>query len=279
MGKYAYASDYEDVVDPSEPNYIWLEAGSYDVTDSCGNCEFGTSSPTTQGTCTDQFPTCANSACVPASSNTSCTEQHVVDLVENAGLSWKAYAEGITSGQCPIADDNNTNFAVRHVPFVFFQDVSGEKPSSTAARCIAHVVPFTDLAADLSSGPANYVFITPNLIDDMHNGTIADGDNWLKNTAGIQSLIGYVTEESNHAALFIVWDEEGSAGAKNLQPMILVAPVATLAHPGQGNPTTLSHSSTVKSVEEIFRVTPLLRHAGDTGINDYATFFKAGYFP
>jgi hypothetical protein len=27
--------------------------------------------------------------------------------------------------------------------------------------------------------PSAFSFITPNLIDDMHNGTIADGDTWL----------------------------------------------------------------------------------------------------
>jgi Phosphoesterase family len=36
------------------------------------------------------------------------------------------------------------------------------------------------LATDLAGGtlPA-FSFITPNLIDDMHDGTIADGDTWL----------------------------------------------------------------------------------------------------
>jgi hypothetical protein len=279
MTTYAYASNYVDVVDPSEPNYIWLEAGDYDLRDSCGNCEFGTSSPTSQGLCTDEPPTCANSACSPSSGNTACTGQHLSALLDAAGVSWMAYAEGITqnSGLCPTDDDGSTNFAVRHVPFVFFQDVSGNPPDSSNSYCQAHVVDFSNFGADLANGPAQYVFITPNLIDDMHDGTVSDGDSWLQSTPAIQSLITYVTAPANHAVLLIVWDEQGSAGA--LQPMILVAPTSTLANPGQANGTMLTHSSTLKSVQEIFGVTPLLRHAGDASTADYASFFAPGYFP
>ena len=53
----------------------------------------------------------------------------------------------------------------------------------TTRRCPAaraFDVPYTQLATDLAAAklPA-FSFITPNLIDDMHNGTVADGDRWL----------------------------------------------------------------------------------------------------
>ncbi|HTR91371.1 MAG TPA: alkaline phosphatase family protein [Trebonia sp.] len=46
--------------------------------------------------------------------------------------------------------------------------------------CASRDVPCRQLAADLAAGalPA-FSFITPNLIDDMHDGTIAQGDTWL----------------------------------------------------------------------------------------------------
>ena len=49
--------------------------------------------------------------------------------------------------------------------------------------CATHDVPYRQLAADLAGHhlPA-FSFITPNLIDDMHDGTIADGDRWLAKT-------------------------------------------------------------------------------------------------
>ncbi len=296
MGTYAYASSYSTVVDPSEPNYVWFEAGDYNLTDSCGNCEFGTELPIPQGSCTDDPPTCANSSCSPTSSNTSCTKEHLTDYLDDAGVTWKAYAEGITSGGsglCPInADEGAPNyFASRHVPFVFFQDVSGNPPDATNAFCEQHIVDFSNLATDLASGNlASYVFITPNLIDDMHTdcsscsgtpGEVGSGDNWLKNTAAIQSLITYVTTASNHAILIIDWDEDAILFD---QPMLMIAPVATLANPGAANATAFTHSSDLKSFQEIFQVDPAhgypyLRHAGDSTTTDFASFFNAGYFP
>jgi hypothetical protein len=296
MGTYAYASNYTTVADPSEPNYIWFEAGDYDLTDACGNCEFGSELPTFQGVCTDDPPTCANASCSPASSNSSCTAAHLTAYLDDAGVSWKGYAEGITaggSGLCPInADEGAPNyFAARHVPFVFFQDISGNPPDATNAFCEQHIVNFTSLATDLSSGTlASYVFITPNLVDDMHTdcstcsgtpGEVSSGDDWLKNTAAIQSLITYVTTASNHSILIIDWDE----GAYGLdQPMLMIAPVSTLASPGVANATAFTHSSDLKSLQEIFQVDPahgyaLLRHAGDSTTTDFASFFKAGDFP
>jgi acid phosphatase len=41
-------------------------------------------------------------------------------------------------------------------------------------------VPYSHLATDLARNQLpRFSFITPNLIDDMHNGTVADGNRWL----------------------------------------------------------------------------------------------------
>src|SRR5256886_4118498 len=75
---------------------------------------------------------------------------------------------------------------------VYFDDVTNSL-SSTSAYCIAHVRPFTELATDLANNTvASYNFITPNLTNDMHDGTIADGDTWLaKNVPVILNSTAY----------------------------------------------------------------------------------------
>jgi Phosphoesterase family len=53
-------------------------------------------------------------------------------------------------------------------------------PYQTTLSDCARDVPSTQLATDLANNtlPA-FLFITPNVISDMHNGTIQQGDTWL----------------------------------------------------------------------------------------------------
>src|SRR5262249_16826677 len=82
--------------------------------------------------------------------------------------SWKAYEESMPSNCDPT---NSGNSAVRHNPPPYY---------STLAGCGTNDVPYTNLATDLANNtlPA-FSFITPNLIDDTHNSTVATGDAWL----------------------------------------------------------------------------------------------------
>ena len=146
---------------PSEPNYLWLEAG------------------TNFGVRNDGLP----------SANHQSSTQHLVNQLEAAGLTWKAYAEGIERHGLP--GDELGKYAPKHVPFVFFDDVTHYRPG----RCIAHVRPYSELAGDLAAGAvADYNFITPNLCDDMHDSSgckssnaIRNGDDWLASASAARS--------------------------------------------------------------------------------------------
>jgi Phosphoesterase family len=61
--------------------------------------------------------------------------------------------------------------AVRHNPAVYCTTLHG---------CSGDDVSYSHLATDLSHSHLPAIsFITPNLIDDMHNGTVAEGNKWL----------------------------------------------------------------------------------------------------
>ena len=72
------------------------------------------------------------------------------------------------------AKSDHGEYAVRHNPPAYFTKLRG---------CAKFDVPYTRLASDLAHNalPA-FSFITPNLIDDMHDGTVDDGDHWLSGT-------------------------------------------------------------------------------------------------
>jgi len=120
---------------------------------------------------------------------------------------------------------------------------------------------------------ARYNFITPNLCDDMHdscsptNDAIKQGDSWLQSKLpAILSSTAY----KNGGAVFITWDEgEGSDGPIG---MIVLSPYAR--GNGYSNALHYTHSSTLRTLEEIYGVSPLLGAAANaTDLRDLFTTF------
>ncbi|HEV3037445.1 MAG TPA: alkaline phosphatase family protein [Candidatus Angelobacter sp.] len=219
-------------IHPSLPNYLWLEAGT----------NFGIKD--------DKNP----------SSHKLTTTQHLVTLLQNKAISWKSYQESISGTTCPLTSSGE--YAPKHDPFVYFTDVTNNlNPNS--AECINHIRPFTEFASDLANNNVSqYNFITPNLCDDMHdscsptNDPIKQGDNWLsQNIPNILNSTAY----KNGGAIFITWDEAASGDGPI--GMIVLSPFAK----GNGfqNSIHYTHGSTLRTIEEIFGVTPLLGDAAN----------------
>jgi hypothetical protein len=256
--EYASASNFIDPLPldvQSEPHYVWMEAGTNEFPD--------------HGFTTDDDPSATNS--------TSST-LHLASQIEAAGngLSWRAYQEGLDTetGLCPIVSSGF--YAPRHDPFVFFQDVSGNPPSTDNAFCIAHHKTFAALAADLANGEvASYNFITPNLCNDMHGaadcpGDSADvinaGDAWLK--ANVPPLLAFAN--ANDGVIFIVFDE-GDATLR--LPFLAIGRGVKKHHVGA---VKYTHGSLVKTVERIFGL-PYLPTVASS--NDLSDLFAPGALP
>ena len=235
---------------PSEPNYIWLEAGN------------------NLGIADDN----------PPANNHQATTEHLVTLLDRAGVSWKSYQEGIDGKSCPLADNGQTNYAVRHNPMVFFDDVTN-KMDASFQYCIDHVRPYSELATDLASGHvARYNFITPSLCHDMHGqGTgcliphIGDGDAWLQSE--VPHILGSaVFKEAG--ALFLTWDECDQLELIKCDSPIGMIVVSPFAKAGYAGKVQYDHSSTLRTVEEIFGLNTLLRGAQvATDLRDLFTAF------
>ena len=241
MGSHAEAYVNVPGNHPSEPNYIWLESGS------------------NLGITNDN----------PPSSNHQSTTSHLSTLLDAAGISWRSYAEGISGTDCPLTATGL--YAPKHVPFVFFDDVTNGN-SATSAKCIQHVRPYSELASDLAHGTvARYNFITPDLCDDMHNSTgcattdsVKNGDTWLSHEL---PRIFASSAYTQGGVVFLTWDE--SERGDFPIGMIVLSPHAK----GHGYSNTLhySHSSTLRTVQEIFGVSPFLRDAANA--SDLADLF------
>ncbi len=229
---------------PSEPNYLWLEAG------------------TSFGIRTDDNP----------QANHQSTTDHLVTYLDKAGFTWKAYQEGISGKVCPLADAGF--YSPKHNPMVFFDDVTNNNDPNSA-NCIAHERPYSELQADLQNNTAaQYNFITPSLCNDMHGAdgcpgkdVVKSGDNWL--STQIPMIMGSKAYQQG-GAIFIVWDE--SEHGDNPIGMILLSPFAKGG--GYTNSIHYTHSSTLRTIEEIFNITPLLGDSANaTDLSDLFSQF------
>ncbi len=128
-------------------------------------------------------------------------------------------------------------------------------PSTSPTRQLA-----TDLAGNAL--PA-FSFITPNLIDDMHDGTIADGDTWLANN--LPAILNSPEYQSGNTAVFITWDEgEGGKTGENCAANTtdVGCHVATIvispSTPAGANSATLfNHYSLLGTAEQLLGLPPL----------------------
>ena len=137
----ANLSNFYAETHPSQPNYIAMIAG-----DTLG---------------------------VTGDRNVNLSGRHIGDLIEEAGKTWKVYADDYP-GDCFLGARSG-DYARKHVPFISFMNVQ-----SDPARC-ANIVEGAELASDLEAGVLpSYSLYIPNLSNDGHDTGVDYADNWLK---------------------------------------------------------------------------------------------------
>jgi hypothetical protein len=165
--RYGLASNSYAIGHPSLPNYLALTSGStHGIGSDCTGC--------------------------------SVSAPDIVDQLEAAGISWKAYLEDVPR-PC-FTGAGAGGYAKKHNPFAYYVDVV-----RSPRRC-GRLVGFGSLAADLRRGRlATYSWITPNLCDDGHDCGVAAGDRFLART--VPALLH---ELGPQGFIVLTWDEGGS---------------------------------------------------------------------
>ena len=220
-------TDYFAITHPSLPNYIALLGGD------------------THGLRTD----CV--ACHVDAPN-------LVDQLEGAHISWKAYMQGLPR---PCSDAAGAGaYAKKHDPFMYFDSIR-----YSPARC-AKVVPFEQFLLDLAQGRLpRFAFITPDLEHDMHDGPVAAADAWV---GLVHQRLASSPAWRQDTRLVVTFDEGGGrgAGAACCHGLARGGRVATIiagprVEPGR-DPATYTHYSLLASIESLFGL-PRLGHAAD----------------
>jgi len=318
----SYATAYHNVlatpsgnnphIHPSEPNYLWAEAG------------------TNFGILDDDDPYADNPP------NSQSTKQHLSGLLQRAGHTWKSYQEDtdlttsngklinlpLPENQWTVplvsrsgvfgpgnylnAYNNSTqyNYAPKHNPMVLFDDTNGGNNATPTNPLSRNYAPIQQLAFDLANDRvADYNWITPDQYNEMHSGLSAGfagltgdasqiraGDNTLSR---LVPLIMASDAYKDGGVIILWWDESESDGepgdnADDFNHTVGEIVISDLAHPNENglpyaSPIDYTHSSDLRTLQEIFHVkatggsSPYLGDAANA--NDLSDLFAPGVIP
>ena len=221
------AQNYQSLTHPSLPNYMASTSGvSYASSPWTGDCDPGGS-------------------CLTANDN----------IFHQVGPTrWKAYAESM-SANCSHSGDA---YASKHNPAEYYTDVSSQCPTNDVPMGTTGA---GALHADVVNGTLpTFATVTPNLDNDMHDGSVQQADSWL--AGWIPQVVAGPDYRSGHLTVVIVWDEgSGDGDVASTVAMIAMSPFIT---PGTKSSAYFTHYSLLKAAEDIAGV-PHLGEAATAG--------------
>jgi hypothetical protein len=156
----------------------------------------------------------------------------------NASLTFAGYSEDLPSVGSTVCTSGA--YARKHAPWVNFTNI----PTNTN-------LPYSYFPTDYTTLPT-LSFVIPNLNDDMHDGTIQQGDSWLR-----QHLDAYVQWAMTHNSLLIVTFDEDDGSQGNRIATIFAGPMVV---PGQYS-ESINHFNLLRTLEDMYG----LPYAGVSG--------------
>ena len=185
---------------------------------------------------------------------------------------------GVTTDTCPLTFSSGALESQLHAAGKTFKGYSEELPSVGSMVCTYKEyarkhVPWADFSIGKSADnlPFSYFptsnfaslptvsFVIPDLIDDMHDGSIQQGDAWLQ-----QHLLNYITwARNNNSLLILTFDEDDSTAGNH----ILTLFVGPMVKPGKYT-QTINHYNVLRTIEQMYKLPYLDKAATATPITN-----------
>ncbi len=161
-----------------------------------------------------------------------------------AGISEKAYAENLPGD--PTNDSGE--YAVRHFPWEYFPGTA--MPIANASS----------MMSDLNSAsPPSFVWYTPNLINDEHDGSVQQGDAFLSSfIPSVQSTAWY----SSGGVIIVTWDESNNDNTNGGGRVPTIVVSAALKAAPQQSAATVNTTGILNSIEDVYGVGHLASGTG-----------------
>jgi phospholipase C len=191
-------------------------------------------------------------SCNPQISKCQTLVANITDEIEASGRTWDMYAESMPKS-CDFK--NTKQYTVRHNPFLFYPSISGN-----VKQCKNQIVSYSDLQSDINSKSLpDYVFISPNLCNDMHNCNINTGDKWL--SVNVPKILSSYAFTKQRSLLIITWDEGNKHDNRVLT--IFLGPAAKQSYISH---TPYNHYSILRTVEAVWGLKPLTTNDGNASV-------------
>jgi hypothetical protein len=163
--------------------------------------------------------------------------------LRNAGLSFVGYAESLPAagfdGDVYSSIPGQNQYERKHNPWVNWVNnpvgINQLPPSVNQ--------PFASFPTDFSLLPT-VAIVVPNEQNNMHDGSVQQGDAWLGSNLG-----GYVQWAKNHNSLLIVTFDENDGSPGNHIPTIFVGP---MVKPGFAESQPVNHFNVLRTIEDLF---------------------------
>ena len=165
------------------------------------------------------------------SNTTSCDhpENNIVRQLLKSGYAWRSYQQNLPyAGFQGLYGGDGDAYYRRHNPLIDFTDVC---PSTGQA---INSVPFPDMESDVNADrKVNFAYITPDVNDDAHNGTLPEADQWMQDN--VPSILARPEfKPGGDGILFVIWDEgnlsddrcsdKESKGCGGRTPILVIGP-------------------------------------------------------
>jgi hypothetical protein len=168
--------------------------------------------------------------------------------LRTAGLSYTSFSETMPADGSTVCTSGT--YARKHNPSVNFSDL----PATTNLR-FTH---FPTTAAGFAALPT-VSLVDPNLQDDMHDGTIQQGDTWLKN-----NMNAYLQwAKANNSLLVVTWDEDDSSQSNQVPTLFAGAHIAAGSYSER-----ITHYTVLRTVEDAYGLGHLGNSASVNPITD-----------
>ncbi len=222
---FAFSTGWTSITNPSQPNYIALIGGSTFGVSGDGN-------------------------------HPNLNHTTIVDLLENAGKTWKAFAEDASGTGCGLNPPRGED----HFPFLSYTTITGN-----SSRC-ANLLPGSgaEVISAFNAG-TNFIWLTPNDCNNMHDCSVAQGDAWI--ASWVPALLAAMAGKK--AALLLTFDE-----GYTTPPYVYTAFIGPAAKLAYNSSAAYPHYSFIKLLEDVWG-------GGNLGQNDVnapspVEFFQPG---
>jgi acid phosphatase len=193
-----------------------------------------------------------------------------------AGLSFKGYSEGLPAIGSLVTESGL--YARKHVPWISFSNIPNGKTVADSSNLRFP----EDFPSDFKSLPT-ISFVIPNLVNDMHDGSIPSGikagDKWLR-----EQIDAYYNWAKQHNSLLILtFDESGQSkllggltnpadkDPKKRNHIVTIFAGAHIKHGEYAEGNGITHVNILRTLEAMYKLSKSgvqQRFAEEAGIAD-----------